>query len=702
MQPLFRWAFLLLLLIGPGTATLWAQRDTVIQDDPPLNTDIIEDFVQGSEEEVSFDFNTLFEELQGYLNEPLNLNKATREELESLQLLSDIQINDLLQYRNRLGKLIAIYELQAIPSFDLNTIQRLLPYVDVDVNINDYQVPLGQLLKGGNNELFLRWGRILEQQRGFETDTTGTLSRFLGDPNQLYARYRYFYSNRFSAGITAEKDAGEEFFTGSNKRGFDFYSAHLFLNNYSHRFKSIALGDYQISLGQGLILFSGFGRGKSSQVMNIKRSQRTLRPYTSVDENNFMRGAAATLRAGDNLELTLFGSRQQRDGNLVDADLIPNEDIIRTLTSLQLSGLHRTEREIEDEDAITLYSVGGSLKYKTETWHLALNGLYNQLNQELIRTPRPYNRFFFNGDRLLNVSLDYSYIYRNYNFFGETAISDNGAIATVNGLLLGLDRKIDLALLYRSFAIDYQALNPNPFAETSGARNENGLYIGAEIRPLPHWRISAYFDTYRHPWLRFTADAPSRGFDYRVRLTYFRKRKLEAYVELRDETKQINASGNLSATDFLVDSRLLQLRIHFSNKISKELELRSRFDTGFFDPGTGVERSRGTVLYQDVIYRPSAIPFSFSTRFALFDTDGYNIRYYAFENDLVNTFSIPAYYNKGTRFYFNLRYRGIRKLSIEARYAQTYWANQDFFSSGLALIDGPQRSDVRVQLIYKW
>ena len=144
-------------------------------------------------------------------------------------------------------------------------------------------------------------------------------------PNKLYVRYRHSYGNRLSYGITAEKDRGEAFFRENNANGFDFYSAHLYLRNYNQNIKAIALGDYAISLGQGLILFSGFGGGKSSSPMLIKRTGRVVRPYTSVNEASFLRGGATTLNFG-NFDLSLFASSKKVDGNLTTPDTTEQDD----------------------------------------------------------------------------------------------------------------------------------------------------------------------------------------------------------------------------------------------------------------------------------------------------------------------------------------------------------------------------------------
>ena len=50
---------------------------------------------------------------------PIDLNKVSREQLSSVYILSEKQLNSFFSYRQKAGNLLSIYELQAIPDFDL-------------------------------------------------------------------------------------------------------------------------------------------------------------------------------------------------------------------------------------------------------------------------------------------------------------------------------------------------------------------------------------------------------------------------------------------------------------------------------------------------------------------------------------------------------------------------------------------------------
>jgi hypothetical protein len=371
-----------------------------------------------------FDFNTLGEGSGRSRRKPLDLNKADETDLRESGLFSEAQLLRLLAYRDQTGPLLALYELQAVPGFDLAFIRQILPFVTVHSELDDLHLSAGRLFTQGRRALYLRWRRQLESDQGFRGEE-GAGPAFEGDPNQLYLRFRHSYENRFSIGFTAEKDPGEALFSGSNPRGFDFLSAHAFLRNYNRWLKALALGDFSVRFGEGLILNNGFAYGKSPASMDIRRGGRSLSPFTSINEALFFRGAAVALAPGRNWEITCFGSSRRRDANRTDNS---------SISAFQLSGLHRTASEIEDKKAVRQTTLGFRLRRSLPRGHFALNLLHDRLDKALQLNPQLYNRFYFQGDRLSNASADYAWRLHSLHFFGETAWSGNGALATVNGL----------------------------------------------------------------------------------------------------------------------------------------------------------------------------------------------------------------------------------------------------------------------------
>ena len=213
------------------TTFAWAQPDVESQK-------IIErriEFIGENLEDSDLDLTVFLEDFYFFLENPLNLNEAGFDQLNRLHLLSDVQIISILNYRKRFGQFITTYELAAIPELDREVIEMMLPFVTVAPVVKD-NFKWKYTVKYGSHEVLTRYERVLQEKAGYADYPDSVLlenpnKQYLGSPDKFYMRYRNQYKDRVSWGITAEKDAGEEFFSGSQQQGFDYYSAHLFVKN---------------------------------------------------------------------------------------------------------------------------------------------------------------------------------------------------------------------------------------------------------------------------------------------------------------------------------------------------------------------------------------------------------------------------------------------------------------------------------------
>ena len=171
------------------------------------------------------------------------------------------------------------------------------------------------------------------------------------------------------------------------------------------------------------------------------------------------------------------------------------------------------------------------------------------------------------------------------------------------------------------------------------------------------------------------------------------------YAQYRFERKGRNLSGNTTNIDQIINHDKQNLRFHFSYNVSSQFALRSRIEFSFYQ---NQEFNQGFMIYQDLVFKPKVIPLKAQIRLAFFDTDNYDTRIYAYENDVLYAFSVPAYSGTGLRYYFNLSYKINRNFSVWLRFSQTYFTDRDVISSGLAEIDGRTRSEIKVQLRAKF
>lgn len=691
-------------------------QDTVLKktDDSQIQQQL-ENIAENTENEDA-DYTILTEVLVYSSENPINLNKTNIEELRALQLLNDIQINSLLSHIENNGKLITIYELQGISGFDLQSIRKILPYVKVTDNFTSAHFSTKEMFKNGQHSILLRYGRTLEDQTGFSSTDSSSLyksmnSRYIGSPDKIYARYRFTYGTNISWGITAEKDQGELFFknkqkytydwyekslNGNQKTGFDFYSAHFFLKNIK-RIKALAVGDYQATFGQGLTIWSGQAFGKSSDIISTKKSGRGISPYTSVDENLFMRGAATTF-GYKKIEATVFYSRKRIDANVSDTT---DTGEAAQISSLQETGSHSTSSELADKDAILQTLIGGNVSYKGKKFNVGLSALSYQLDVDLKRSLSYYNQFEFSSSKNLNIGADYNLIHRNFNFFGEASMSKNGGKAFVNGVLISLDPRLSFTVMHRYYQRNFQNLLSNGFAESSTAANEKGVYIGLVAKPTNRTTVTVYYDRFEFPWLKYQVNAPSYGNDYMAQFNYTPSKKIDMYLRIRSRDKQKNTSDAV-VIDYLVPVKQSNYRFNISYTITPSIKLKNRIELIDYKLDNN-KTQKGYLVYQDIVYSKLGKPLSVTLRYALFETDSYDARIYAYENDVPGSYSIPAHYNRGSRFYIMLDYNLTKRIELWFRYAQTVYDNKQIISEGsLTEIQGNTKSEIRAQLKFKF
>lgn len=650
------------------------------------------------------DISSLTDTWNYYKAHPLNLNKASRDELAELQLLNDIQINNLIKHRERNGNLISIYEVQSIDGFDLATIRKILPFVYVSDNFNSAYFNAKVMFKDGRHEFVTRVQRIMEEQVGYNvSDSIKKLkpnNYYLGDPNRIFARYTFQYNNNVSFAIAGEKDAGEEFFKGTQKRGFDFYSGHIAVRNIKF-VKTLVIGDYQATFGQGITLWQGFGFGKSAAVMNMKRSAVGIKPYRSFDENRFFRGAAGTVRY-KKFEFTGLVSYKKIDANASLVDTLDNGEVdVIGVSSLQLGGLHNTNSLIADKGTIEQTIIGGNASYNSRGLHIGTTAYNMVLSSELMKSPSLYNQYDFQGNSNFVAGVDYNYVYKNANLFGEFAVSESGGKSFCQGIIAALDPKLAFIGHFRNFDRNFQNLYANAVSENTLPQNEQGLYFGFEAKLFKSITLSAFMDQYKFAWLKSTASAPSTGRDVLGQINYTPTKKIDMYFRFRHRSKFENIiDGN--NYDYISPYAQYNYRYNLSAQITPEVKFKSRIEYTVVDKINQPDEA-GVAFMQDLIYKKLKFPVTVTLRYAVFDTKSYDSRVYAYENDVLYGYSVPALYNKGQRAYVIVNWDITRNFEIWVRVASTIYDNQNVQSEGsLNQINSNHKTELKLQARLKF
>lgn len=643
---------------------------------------IMESIAQNLSED--HDYSEITERLNHYRRTPLDLNRAGREQLQELFFISPVQVNAILNHREKNGLFINVLELQSVPGIDPQTVRWLLNFIVVLHPGELKSLSMKNLMMKAEHDLMLRFGQVLEKQSGYYSSNLAKDRTYAGSAMRMFTRYRYNYSNVIFASINLEKDAGEPLVFSNRLKAFDFYSANITYKG-NGIIRKLIVGDYALQFGQGLSLWAGAGFGKGANLTAIAKQDIGLRPYSSVNEALFMRGLSATFSLKKIL-FTPFYSGRRIDAGMSESNL--------EISSMQVSGLHRTKSEILNKNAASQRVYGANAQYNNSDFSAGVTGYHTRFSKPFAEAKSLYQLYNFKGTDLSNIALNYSYNFKNSYVFGEAAHSLNSGFAFLNGLISSLAPRVSLVLLYRNYARNYHSFFNQAFAESSNSVNERGFYSGLSIKFNREWELFTYSDFFRFPWLKFRVDGPSSGYELFAQISYTPSKLFKLYGRFRQQIKEENPEDSGSGLD-VVDKQ--DFRVELNYKISNAFSLRNRAEIVSYQKGI-LKPEFGFLSFQDIIYDPMGSKLSGNIRFAIFETSGFNSRIYSFENDVLYAYSVPAYQGKGIRFYINGRYTVSHGVDLWLRYALISYDNQDEIGSGGDLINGNKRSDIRLQL----
>ena len=673
--------FISIILYGPKT---FSQSDT-----DPMVEQIIEELSANMPDD--FDFSELAERLNFYRKNPVEVNKITAEQLHELFFLTPLQINSFLEYRKENGKLLDLLELQSIDGFDLITVHKFVNFIYVGQPNSLNTITVKNLYQKGANDLMVRYGQYLEKQKGYQISQKSGNTAYAGSPQRMLVRYRYNYGRDVSASLNMEKDAGEDYFPKNKSIGFDFSSANIFIRNMG-LVKKAVVGDYSLQFGQGLTLWSGLSFGKGAMITNLAKPELGLQPYKSTNETLFLRGIASTV-SYKSLQITPFLSVRK-----LDAALDSTTDIGQQISSMSQSGLHRTLTELANKDAVLQTIYGANIQFTKHNLNTGLTAYQTRFDHQVQAGQLLYNQFEFSGSRLTNIGFNYGLTLKNTYLFGEAAYSGSNKLAYINGVMSSISSRLSVVILHRNYPEDYHSFFNQAIAEASNSVNEKGVYAGMLIKPVNKIDIAIYSDFFRFPWLKYGIDAPSMGHELFSQLTYTRNKKTKFGIRYKLEQKQDNDALD-NAVNFLQEVTKQSFRLDFSSKVNKFLTLRNRVELLEYQR-EAVKKEPGWMIYQDLIFDSMKSRFSGNLRLAYFNTHGFNSRIYAYENDVLYSYSIPAYQNNGLRFYCNGRYTFNRNIDFWIRYSISKYNNMDTIGSGNDEITGSKRSEIKVQFRY--
>ncbi len=661
-----------------AASALYAQQPDKSQE---MNMLLLEENLEQLAADEDYGWEAELEELSRCLQEPVNLNAATRGQLEQFPFLSDLQVENLLAYVYVHGQMQTVYELQLVEGMDKRTIGLLLPFVCVrQTEAGNRRPSLKHMLRYGRHEVLTRLDIPFYTRKGYETD-------YLGTPSYHSFRYGFHYSDCLQAGMAAEKDAGEPLFALHNAKGYDFYSFYFLAKNLG-RLKALALGNYRLSFGQGLVVNSGFGPGKSFSLSTSEYRSGGVKKHASTDEYNYFRGAAATVGILPSLDVSAFYSHRRLDATVEEGEIV----------SVGKTGLHRTRKEADRRNACTMQLAGGNVAYAKNAFGLGATGICYFFDRPYEPRLREYARHNLHGTRFFNLGLDYRLRAGRLTWTGEAATGTKG-YALLNRLRCDLAHGCHALLIHRFYSHDYWAWFARSFGEGGTPQNENGWYLAAEAAPLARWKLFASLDLFSFPWWRYRISKPSKGVDLMFQATYTPQEELAVCLNYRCKRKERDVTGTGGGVTLPVVHHKLRCRLTW---MPGDFVLRTTADCNSFRQHDGegfrFARRQGCQLTQLCTYACPRLPLSVSLQGTYFHTDDYDSRVCASERGLLYAFSAPSFFGRGFRWSAWLRCDLRDSLTLTAKLGQTAYRDRDETGSGNDLIRSSRKTDLQTQL----
>ena len=657
-----------------STVLVFWTCDSLSQSSPDSTEDRADEVVEATLESATRDLedSQFAEELMQLETHPIDLNKATASDLQQIPGVDMTLAMRIVSFRER-HPFDTVDDLLQVEGVDAPLFLQIRSFLVVRVGIDD-----DLAMKRASVRFTQRTITRLQNQRGYVD------GEYAGNPlkiyNKLIVQSPFLFGLSVETGGLAEKDPGERTLT-------DFWSGFVSVTNRDRSVKLI-LGDYAVEAGQGLSLWRSMTSTKGSDVVaGITRSPRGLRPYTSSDENGFLRGGGIEVR-WNGIDATVFVSRRRINATVNEQGAI---------ASFDASGLFRTQTEIQKKSIASEEISGMNVDFRvTEGLRSGIRG-YTAKFDRLVDGAGASG---FRGRNAAVGSVDFSYGSQHVASFGEVAVDHLKSVACIGGVVLKPVQSLDVALVLRSYPIGFVSLHGYGFGESGGhPENEKGVYASVRVVPFSWLAVSTYFDQFATLGASQISLLPVHGSEFFALLQIEPDRKTTVLCQMGQKDKAVR--------EYFVDPFLRQnpvvgkrmqnsYRVTFEWRPSPVVRWKTRIERVDVRYTVAGGPGKGILLYQDLRIRP-AKGLTVDGRVVVFDTDSYDSRVYEFESELRGTFANPALYGKGVRMYVLGRYRWTL-VEFSAKYSTTLRPAMRALGSGGNEIAGDLDNQISVQL----
>ncbi len=626
------------------------------------------------------------------LDNPLDLNLASKDDLNNLFILNDFQVESLLDYRKVYGRFYSIYELQYVDGFDKSIVDLLKPFITAGASLYEEPLTFQNFRSSLRNEISIRSKRVLSTQQGYTSITKDEYekhpeSRYLSGPQYYLLQFRSNLNEKVLLNITAENDPGEPFIFKKGKFGPDFFSYSLEYNGKRHLDK-IILGDFSAGFGQGLVFWSSFNPvAFISDPLKIKMTDQNFKSYKSSGEVNFLRGCAVTLSFGK------FKINSALSYRKLDAKISGD-----SFTVIYETGEHNTIGRSSSKKSLVEGVFVNNISYNAEKFKAGITLSAFGFNKNNGKSYSKYNSFQKYDGVFGNAGVDIVFISNGIRYFSEAAVDMNFNPAFIGGFI-GLKGSLSYGCVMRYYSLNYNAPHASPYSQNTRPNNEKGVKITMSHRNIFKWKLFSSFDYTYFAGPRYRVSSPSYEIESRVELSNDVKEKIgysfkvrfnRRFYDLKDESGALSLQGQ----------NKYSLKALVKYTVCKGVIFTNRLEYNIYNAqGEGI--THGMMIYHDMRYTSPGKHFSFQIRSQFFDATNWDNRVYVSESDISSLFS-ALLYGRGVRSYLLLNMNLLKRIDTKIKYSIINYFDRDKIGEGLSLIENPSKHELKVELSYKF
>lgn len=617
--------------------------------------------------------------------EPINLNIATYDDLLRLPGFRPSYARAFLKHRKNVGRFATYLELQSIKGVPQDVWEKAIEFSTLGSPIGRISQSVLNLKYWTPNSTVESISRVkfpVERSVGYRSDIEGKDRVYLGPPVDRYQRITYS-SNRVKTGLTMRSGAGA---LGTWMQP-SWKAMSLQIKNVP-LLSNLVIGDYRLNWGLGLGMNSSGSFRKGSDLLQLTTKQNSITPHMGSSYKGHHSGLA--LSFGEKTKLSLWISNRAYTASETDS---------LTLRWSSSEPYFRTPSETAKRDNLEIESFGLRLNGSLSSVVLGAYAWQMKTDRFVAYTSDYFPELSYRDRTFSIIGADLQWNYRIGSLAMEWALDKGLNPAGIIANELSLSNELTFSTIYRNYSVGFiSPFGASLSAWTGKPGNEHGFYTGLELTPKSTIKTILHADHYSSHLPRGNDFYVSKGSDLGFKTSlHFKSKKVELIARQylkTDEIENIDVIGRSILSQ--MDTEKFNLRFIIQQDSDARLDWSTRVEWVRVTT-TGGKSEQGHQISQDLVWNPYRV-LRVQARVAIFSTEGYSSRLYAYEPDVALSSSIPAFQGQGVRNFILAIYRPHPTIETRFKWARVLMPHEYQLGSGNDLIEGNQKTTIHLSL----